>query len=179
MKQSKYASELRGRPWNPELTLTEINQLNQKSWEIFERIKDRPAAFVPAPGAPAGSQEEMFKMATRIAKSELIRERAEEEEQLTRLAAQLAAPAKPAKKRRRGRSPDEWVRWRRQKIKQVCLTGVKDREYCQRLDNLVLPLPFQWKAQKGCPRTYVEAWDHPNRKWRSLIKNEQRNSLRK
>ena len=152
--------------------LREINQLNQTTWEVFERIKDRPAALVPSFGAPAGSPEEMFEMAKRIAKAtpEII-------------AADIPVPTALVKKRRRGRPPGLVATYRRKEIRRASSDGARDLEYCRRLDNVkMFKTPAQWRSE-GCPESYVAAWKHPQRKerskWRKRINDERYNALRK
>lgn len=175
-KSGELANQIRPR------TLAEINQLNRDTAEIFDKIKHRPAFFVPAPGTPAGTPDEMFLVARRIAQSLLVASRpvtTQEDQSRTTTATQSATQSR----RRRGRTRDKLVLYRRQKIQQASHAGATGLRYCELLRNsAVLETPVAWQQNEHCPKSYVEAWNHPNpidrRKWRKKIRDEQRNALR-
>ena len=53
---------------------------------------------------------------------------------------------------------------------------LRGEEYCQALDDRHIPIPFDWTSGEGCPKKYVEAYNHPDqklrKKWRQRINDE-------
>jgi hypothetical protein len=82
----------------------------------------------------------------------------------------------PNRVRGRGRPRSVLVAKRREVIQRISATGVTGESYCRAMDARGLSTPFEWCTREGCPKSYLEAWNHCNPtkrgKFRSLIKNE-------
>lgn len=61
----------------------------------------------------------------------------------------------------------------------ICKTadsGAKGERYCQQLDAAGFSTPLDWQKREGCPKKYIDAWNHPKEsergKWRQRIADE-------
>jgi hypothetical protein len=84
---------------------------------------------------------------------------------------------------RKGRPRIKLVAMRRRVIKNIAATGATGREYCKRLTEAGLSTPVHWQNEEGpCPKSYLEAYDHPDpklrKKWRQRIANEKSQATR-
>jgi len=80
------------------------------------------------------------------------------------------------KKGGRGRPSSVAVRTRQQAIRRIAETGATGERYCQQLDGAGLSTQYEWQKRAGCPKKYLDAWNHPNlserAKWRHRIADE-------
>lgn len=98
------------------------------------------------------------------------------------LLAALNGGAPPVKipvppKRKRGRPLSSLAATRREIIRRVAAQeGATGERYCNRLHEAGLSTPMEWQKAEGCPKEYLDAWNHPDqdarRKWRQRISNE-------
>jgi len=58
--------------------------------------------------------------------------------------------------------------------------GVTGERYCRKLDEKGLSTPPDWQKRDGCPKKYVDAWNHPRepKKWRQRIADEKSRATR-
>ena len=78
---------------------------------------------------------------------------------------------RPRQAKRRPRPQTAAEREREVKIRRVIKRGLKALPYCHELDDQSIRIPKIWVA-RGCPLTYVQAFNHENKKWRHAIFNE-------
>jgi hypothetical protein len=80
------------------------------------------------------------------------------------------------KRKGKGRPLSSLVAIRQQAIRKVAETGATGARYCQQLDAAGLATPHEWQRREGCPKKYVDAWNHAKSseraKWRHRIADE-------
>jgi len=86
------------------------------------------------------------------------------------------AAADTRSKQKKGRPPDKMAAARRETIRRVAARGLKGKEYCEALDRIPLGTSIRWQQNEGCPKKYLDAFNHLNlglrKKWRDRIANE-------
>ena|SRR5438132_5996603 len=82
----------------------------------------------------------------------------------------------PPSKPKKGRPPSKLAASRREVIQEVAAKGLKGAEYCKALDKISLHTSVHWQKNEGCPKNYLDAYHHADRKlrkkWRDRIANE-------
>ena len=77
---------------------------------------------------------------------------------------------------KRGRPLNKLAASRREIIQRVAAKGLKGEAYCDALDKLALATSVHWQKNEGCPKKYLDAFNHANpgqrKKWRNRIANE-------
>jgi hypothetical protein len=73
-----------------------------------------------------------------------------------------------------GRPKSKVVSDRNDVIRRVATRGVRGASYCSELDRVGLCTPVEWQKRDGCPKKYIDAWNHPSqaKKWRQRIAGE-------
>lgn len=88
-----------------------------------------------------------------------------------------ANAAKPPQHRKnKGRPRDKLVEYHRNQILSVIEKGLTGEEYCARLTERGIATPIRWQKNEGCPKTYLDAYNHQDleqrKKWRARIYDE-------
>jgi len=77
--------------------------------------------------------------------------------------------------KRRGRPQDNHVAFHRRQLLPFIKEGLTGKEYVKRLTDGRVPTPTSWQSE-GCPKTYLEAYNHKDpeqrKKWRNRIADE-------
>jgi hypothetical protein len=80
------------------------------------------------------------------------------------------------KSKRGGRPRTFLVATRQSTIRKVSEQGLTGLSYCQKLAQVPLSTPVEWRLSKGCPVSYVDAYTHPDptkrAKFQHMIQNE-------
>jgi hypothetical protein len=75
----------------------------------------------------------------------------------------------------KGRPPSPTVATRREILGRLAATGVIGERYCKAVAEKV-STRVDWQKRYGCPKSYLEAWNHPDpqkrKKYRQLISDE-------
>lgn len=81
----------------------------------------------------------------------------------------------------RGRPKSRLTQTRRLKIREVARTGVTGERYCAALDAKGFPTHPEWQLREHCPKTYIEAWNHPDpnirKRWHKRISDEKNKAV--
>ena len=76
---------------------------------------------------------------------------------------------------RKGRSKDKLVAYHAKQVSLIIQEGCVGEEYCRRLTQRGILPPPRWRAE-GCPKDYIDAYNHPKpeerKKWRARIYSE-------
>jgi len=79
-------------------------------------------------------------------------------------------------KQRKGRPPDKMLKARQELIRRVAAGGLEGAAYCEALGKAGLSTSIRWQKNEGCPKNYLEAFNHVTpalrKKWRNRIANE-------
>jgi hypothetical protein len=78
---------------------------------------------------------------------------------------------RPRRAKRRPRPQTAAEHEREVKIRRIIRSGLKGLPYCHELDDQKIRIPKIWVA-RGCPFTYVQAFNYENKQWRHDIFNE-------
>jgi hypothetical protein len=82
----------------------------------------------------------------------------------------------------KGRPASVAAATRRALLRKLSATGVKGEHYCKAVDTAKLSTPFEWQKRDGCPKSYLEAWNHPNlsqrKRFRQRISDEKYKAAR-
>jgi hypothetical protein len=71
----------------------------------------------------------------------------------------------------KGRPRSVAVSTRRELLRKIATTGVRGVHYCQALVKAGLSTPLEWQKRDGCPKSYAEAWDHPDPQRRKTFRH--------
>lgn len=74
------------------------------------------------------------------------------------------------KKASKGRPLSLSVQTRREIIQRVAATGIRGSRYCEELARRGLSTPIDWQKLAGCPKNYLDAWNHPSLVKRKLFR---------
>lgn len=79
-------------------------------------------------------------------------------------------------RKRTTRPKDARIESRKKKIREVAELKVVGAAYCEALDDRNIQTPHDWQVIEGCPKRYLDAFNHEDRilrkKWRQRIANE-------
>ena len=85
-------------------------------------------------------------------------------------------PSRSKREKEKGRPPSQTLAIRQEAIRVVAASGARGERYCRQLDEVRLGTPLEWQKRDGCPKNYVDAWNHPikadRKKWRHRIADE-------
>jgi hypothetical protein len=96
--------------------------------------------------------------------------------------ARITDRTKPPLRKRKGRPKDITSAIRTAKIWEIAQLRVIGEAYCKALDDREINTPARWQRNEGCPKLYLEAFNHKDRslrkKWRQRISDEKYKATR-
>ena len=70
-----------------------------------------------------------------------------------------------------GRPRSSLVATRQAVLRKIAATGVTGERYCEEVVNAQLDTPREWLKRDGCPKSYLDAWNHPDPQRRKTFRH--------